>query len=110
MDCTLAALLACFSWSGLYIDGQVSYQDTNLPYYYWKDVSPPSRNGVMETARVLTLSDEPVNPYFRNAIGYQLSFKRIDLSAEVFHDSSMASNKDRGVNGIGIRARWFPFR
>lgn len=110
MDCTLAALITCFSWSGLYIDTQMSYQDTNLPYYYWKDVSPPPRDGVIETAHVLTLSDESANPYMRGAIGYQLSFRTIDISAEVFHDSSIRSNKDRGVNGIGIKARWFPFR
>jgi len=40
----------------------------------------------------------------------KIPFKAIDLSAEVFHDSSIASNRDRGVNGVAIRATWFPFR
>jgi hypothetical protein len=26
MDCTLAALIACFSWSGFYLDTGISYQ------------------------------------------------------------------------------------
>lgn len=110
MECTLAALIACFSWSNLYIDAQVSYQDTAVPHHYWKDISPPQNSSVRETAFVSTIGNESQNPYMRNAIGYQLRFKYVDLSAEVFHDSSMASEKDRGVNGFGIKARWYPFR
>lgn len=110
MECSLAALIACFSWSNLYIDAQVSYQDRAVPYHYWKDVSPPPHDGIVETSYVSTISNENENPYLRNAIGLQLSFKAIDVSLEAFHDSSMSSDKDRGVNGLAIKAKWFPFR
>lgn len=110
MECTLATLVACFSWSNLYIDTQVSYQDRAVPYFHLVDVSPPPRDGVIETAYIHTISDENDNPYLRNAIGFKLPFKKVDISAEVFHDSSMSSDKDRGVNGFAIKAKWFPFR
>jgi len=110
MECTLATLIACFSWGGFYVDTEMSYQDRAVPYHYWKNVSPRPRSGVIETAFVSTISYEQESPYMRNAIGYQLKFRSVDLSAELFHDSSMKSDKDRGVNGVGIRARWFPFR
>jgi len=111
MECSLFALIACFSWSNLYIDNQISYQDRSLPRHYWKDVSPPAGpTGAAETAYVATIENENQNPYYRGAIGIKLPFRSIDLSAEVFHDSSVATKRDRGVNGVAIRATWFPFR
>lgn len=110
MECTLATLIACFSWGNLYLDAQISAVDRTVPYQYWKDVSPPPSNSVVETVYIWSASNESENPYMRNAIGYQLRFRAMDISAEIFHDSSMSSNKDRGVNGIAIRATWFPFR
>lgn len=110
MECSLAALIACFSWSNLYLDTQISYQDRAVPYHYWKNISPAPRDGVVETVYLSTISNENDNPYLRNAIGIKLPFRKIDLSAEIFHDSSMSSDTDRGVNGFALRARWFPFR
>lgn len=110
MECALATLIACFSWSNLYIDTQFNLQDRTVPYHYWRDISPPPRDGVIETAFVSTISDRSDNPYLRSALGFELSFRQVDLSAEIFHDSSIATSRDRGVNGIGLRARWFPFR
>lgn len=111
MECSLFALIACFSWSNFYLDNQVSYQDRTVPYHYWKDVSPPpSATGVVETAYISSIGHENQNPYYRGSIGIRLPFKSIDVSAEVFHDSSISSKGDRGVNGVAIRAQWFPFR
>jgi hypothetical protein len=111
MECTLAALIACFSWSGLYLDSGISWIDREVPYHYWKDISPPPRaDGVRETARLSSIGNESQNPYLRNAIGLQINFRSLDVSLEAFHDSSMSSNQDRGVNGLAIKARWFPFR
>lgn len=107
MECSLLALIACFSWSNLYLDTGISYQDRSVPYHYWRDVSPP--NGI-ETAYVSTIGSDSQNPYYRGAIGITLPLRTIDLSAEVFHESSVSSKTDRGVNGVAIRARWFPFR
>jgi hypothetical protein len=110
MECSLAALIACFSWSNLYIDNQISYQDHRIPYHYWRDVSPPpSQNGAVETAYVWTLGRENPNPYYRGAIGIRMPFKSIDVSAEVFRDTSISMD-GQGVNGLALRAQWFPFR
>lgn len=111
MECSLSALIACFSWSNLYIDAQISYQDQSVPYHEWQYLgTTTSSSGLVETAYREGISYENENPYLRNAIGIRLPFKAIDLSAEVFHDSSMSSDKDRGVNGFALRAKWFPFR
>lgn len=111
MECSLFALIACFSWSNLYLDNQISYQDRSVPYHYWRNVSPAaSETGAVESAYVSTIGSEGHNPYYRGAIGIKIPFRSIDLSAEVFHHSSMSTNYDRGVNGVAIRATWFPFR
>jgi hypothetical protein len=112
MECLLTAILStCFSWANLYIDNEISYQDRSVPYHYWKEVSPtPSATGAVETSYLSTIGHESQNPYYRAAIGIRIPLRSIDLSAEVFHDSSISSDKDRGVNGVAIRATWFPFR
>lgn len=110
MECSLAALIACFSWSNLYIDAQISYQDRAVPYHYWKDVSPPPRDGLIETAYVSTIGDENESPYVRPAIGLKLEFRSIDVSVDAFYSTSTSSKYDRGVKGIALRAQWFPFR
>jgi DNA/RNA endonuclease G (NUC1) len=110
MECTLATLIACFSWSGLYLDNQVSVTDREVPYHYWKYTGTTAKDGVIETSYLSTIGNESQNPYLRNAIGFQLSFRKIDVSVEAFHDSSMSSNEDRGVNGLALKARWYPFR
>lgn len=111
MECSLAALIACFSWSNLYIDTQISYQDRSVPYHEWVYMGTTTSNsGLVESTWLSTISNENENPYMRNAIGFRLPFRSIDVSLEAFHDSSMSSNKDRGVNGVALRAQWFPFR
>lgn len=111
MECSLAALIACFSWSNLYLDTQVSYQDRSVPYHEWVYMgTTTASSGLVETTYVSTISNQNENPYMRNAIGFRLPFRAIDVSVEAFHDSSMSSERDRGVNGFALRAQWFPFR
>lgn len=111
MECSLAALIACFSWSNLYIDAQVSYQDRSVPYHEWAYMgTTTSSSGLVESTWLSTISNENESPYMRNAIGFRLPFRAIDVSLEAFHDSSMSSKKDRGVNGVALKAQWFPFR
>lgn len=113
MECSLFALIACFSWSNLYLDTGVSYTDRTVPYHYWREMQapPPGQTGAIESNyRVSTVGDDSQNPYYRGAIGLKIPFRKIDLSAEVFHESSISSRTDRGVNGVAIRAQWFPFR
>lgn len=111
MECTLATLIACLSWSNLYLDAQISYQDRSVPYHEWVSMgTSTSQSGLIESTWLSTISNENENPYLRNAIGLRLPFRSIDVSAECFHDSSMSSDRDRGVNGCAIKAQWFPFR
>jgi hypothetical protein len=111
MECSLAALALCFSWSNLYVDAQISYQDRSVPYHEWAYMgSAVARSGLVESTWLSKISYENENPYMRNAIGFRLPFRAVDITAEVFHDSSISSTKDRGVNGFALRAQWFPFR
>jgi hypothetical protein len=107
--CSLFALIACFSWSNFYVDGGLSYQDSDFPRQEWRTstyVSP----SVIETITAQEMSDEPYNPYGRAALGYEFRFKAITLSAEAWYSGSMASDGAPAVKGIGLRARWYPFR
>lgn len=113
MECSLFALIACFSWSNLYIDNQISYQDRSVPYHYWQAVTPPpsSSTGALESTYYRSaVGEDDQNPYYRGSIGIKIPFRSIDISAEVFHDSSISTGRDRGVNGVALRAQWFPFR
>jgi hypothetical protein len=109
MECTLAALIACFNLSGLYIDGGMQFTDTDVQRTgYFTTVN--HEGNAIET--VITpfsyMADE--SPYGRLALGYQLEFKAVTLALELSHTSSLVTNEDRGTNAIGIKARWYPFR
>lgn len=114
MECTLATLIACFSWSGLYIDTGVSYQDRGDTHVVSNLEQFERRlpNGVIEsgTEMVTRVYDVRYNPYGRLALGYQLDFGSLVVSVEASHISSLETDDDRGINSLGIRARWFPFR
>lgn len=109
MDCTLATLIACFSWSNLYIDSGVSFQDTSLPH--WEQQTAVIRHDWgTETFTVPVAADQSSNPYGRLSIGYEVNLSHLKWRLEASHTSSFATNRDRGVNAISINARWFPFR
>jgi hypothetical protein len=111
MECSLAALIACFSWSNLYIDSDMivldhgvqtsSYRETE---YIWRSKQFPIVNSWETTNR------RADNPYGRLSIGYQLDLRNLVLAFQAEHTSSLSSTDDRGVNGIAIKAKWFPFR
>lgn len=113
MECSLFALIACFSWSNLYVDAQISYRDEPVPYHYWKEIAgpPPGQTGAIESNYFLsTIGSDNQNPYYRPAIGIRLPFRSIDVSAEAFYESNGSSKTDRGAKGIALRMQWFPFR
>lgn len=109
MECTLYALLACFSWSNFYVDGGLSVRDRELPHQVFETVVLRSPQ-VVETITTQRTTDEPMNPYGRLALGYELRLSSFTLSLEAAHDSSLDIDTDRGMNSIAIRARWYPFR
>ena len=93
MECSLSALLLCFSWSNLYIDTSVSAIDVTQTYY----VNHQKRS-------------EYLNPYGGLTVGFAVPFENGQISIEANHTSSLATNEDRGFNSVGIHARWYPFR
>lgn len=112
MDCaltTLHTLLACFSWSNLYIDGGLQYQDITVPRSVMRTTVYRTPSAV-ETVTALYSWDDDQNPYGRLALGYELRFHSVSWRVEATHISSINTGTDRGVNAIGISARWYPFR
>lgn len=109
--CSLHALIACFSWSNLYIDGGLSYQDaTELPYAEWR-THVNRLPGAIETVTQLETFDDPFNPYGRIAFGYDFNFRTITISAEAFYRNSFDDDyPGQAVKGIGLKARWYLFR
>lgn len=109
MDCSIAALIACFSWGNLYIDSDISMLDTSIPHQEWRTFDF-THDSVHESGGSMVTVDDSYNPYGRLAIGYGLEFKAVTLSFEVSHISSIATTKDRGVNAVSLRVRAYPFR
>lgn len=112
--CSLFALIACFNWSNLYIDGGLAYLDVGETvvkqqwvedFVYISDLDPTHSTRYSES-----VSNSPQNPYGRLSVGYQIDFQHVSWSIEVQHTSSLATDRDRGVNSVQLRARWFPFR
>jgi hypothetical protein len=112
MECTLGtlhALIACFGWSNFYLDGGLSYQNAEFPHLEWRThvIRSPS---VIETITSLEQVDEPYNPYGRAALGYEMRFKSITLSAEAFYAGSVAGDGGPATKGVSLKARWYPFK
>jgi hypothetical protein len=118
MECTLAALIACFSWSGLYLDAGADFIRDRDPQYvesfYGEDlyVMPANgnepflqRNMIREIGRT---EREIESHYGRLSLGYEANIRnwRIDVSA-FYQESSAVS--DRGERGASVSVRWFPF-
>lgn len=110
MECSIAVLMACFSWSNFYVDAHVTAIDKTFPHQEWR-VSEYRGNGVIETTGQYVWTDRPNNPYGGVALGFELPFSNLRISAEVSHMlSSMRTDEDRGINAISLRAKWYPLR
>lgn len=112
MDCaltTLHTLIACFSWSSLYVDGGLQMNDYDTPRLEWRQYTN-HLPGVTETVRYQTIVSEHENPYGRLALGYEMAFPSVSLRIEAAHLSSIATSNDRGLNALSFSVRWYPFR
>lgn len=107
--CSLLTLLACFSWSNVYVDGALQYQDLGEERTEIR-TQINRLPGVTETVRTFEQTDAAQNPYGRFALGYQIEFRNVTFALEATHTSSLITNSDRGVNALSLRARWYPFR
>lgn len=110
MDCTIATLIACFSWSNLYLDGGLQYNDYDTLRPGFTDSVTIATASAVETISYQTAIAERDNPYGRIALGYELAFSSVSLRLEASHLSSLASDDDHGLNAISFSARWYPFR
>ena len=107
--CSIHALIACFNWSGFYVDGGLQFQDEDAHRTgYYTDIN--HGGNAIETVITPYPYSADENPYGRFALGYQVEFKSVTISLEASHMSSLSTNADHGVNAIGFRARWYPFR
>jgi hypothetical protein len=102
MECTLAALVACFSWSGFYVDAGIQAQDHGETWIY----ATYDGDRLNSTKKV----DWQSNPYGRFGLGYEINFKSLTWRVEASHTSSLTENRDGGINTLSVSARWFPFR
>jgi hypothetical protein len=118
MECTLAALIACFSWSGLYLDATTDFIRDRDPRYvesfYGENlyVMPANgndpflqRNMIREIGRN---EREIESPYGRVSLGYEANLSNVRIDVSAFYQESMAVT-DRGEVGASVRVRWFPF-
>lgn len=119
MECSLATLIACFSWSNLYFDASTDFIRDREPRftesYYGESlyVMPANgnepflqRNAIREIGRTEREID---SPYGRAALGYELDLSSMRIDVSAFYQESLAAT-DRGEVGASIKVKWFPFR
>jgi hypothetical protein len=107
MSCTLATLAACFSLSGLYIEGAVFTQDSKDELYQWS-----TRTHTLDwgTETVTTLERVDDTRYGRLTVGWSVDFSaKWSAGVEAFHRSSVQTSRDSGVQGFGAWVRFRPF-
>lgn len=119
MECTLATLIACFSWSGLYLDfateivEQPNRQFTDT--YYGETLYVMPENGSdpflqRNVVREFDSSSRRVrNPYIRPSIGYEIDARSVRIDVSGFYQES-ARISDKGEFGAALRFRWFPLK
>jgi hypothetical protein len=112
MNCTLATLLTCFHLSGIYVDSGLSIDDAGVWVYREERTRymAPWSNCCISEESSEHRSDYTRNPYGHLALGYQLDLGRYIIHVDAAHESSIATNKDRGINSFEFGVRWFPFR
>lgn len=115
MSCTLATLIACFSWSGLYVDAGVTAQESGVQRVSTERTLILLSRGPLLGGSFIVGSDETEtmvsrgadNPYGRIALGYELEFSpSMKASLEV---SRVQSAMGDAVNGVSLNVRWYPF-
>jgi hypothetical protein len=113
MSCTLATIAACFSLSGVYVDTGLDYQDVGVWRTEYRADPTVQRGGVIESGGRWISTNRSQNPYGRLALGYQMDMEfgqsKVIFTLAGYHESSIATGNDRGVNGVTFGARYFPF-
>jgi len=112
MECTLAALVACFSWSGLYLDVGGGYQQSrsyhiNDYQYEFRFTNP----GIIETGGFRTHEKTEFEDfgYGRALIGYEISMSNVRLALEGAWTKDLQHGSGT-TKSIGLSLRLYPFR
>lgn len=107
--CSIHALIACFNWSGLYLDAGVEYYDQPLrstlvrDQHHYHDGRNYGFGGYTEA-----VYNDGAN-YGYAAIGYEFGGERLSFNLRATHNSSFDTGRDRGVNSVSFGFRWRPF-
>jgi hypothetical protein len=111
MECSLAVLVACFSWSNLYVNSDLVVFDQGVQTYSYNERAYIWRDNQIAFVNSWdTTNSRANNPYGRFSIGYEIDLGGLVLGFQAEHTSSVTDSDDRGVNGLAIKARWYPFR
>lgn len=118
MECTLATLITCFSWSNLYLDATTDFIRDRDPRHvesvYGESLyvfpvngneSFLQRNMIREISRN---EREIESPYGRMSLGYEVDLRNVRIDVSAFYQESLAVS-DRAEVGASVRVRWFPF-
>lgn len=115
MGCSVIMILLCLDLSGVYVDGSLAAADSGVEVYTLERtlVTREYRGftRLVGSSEERQFDREARNPYGRLALGYEQTFFSPDLrlSAELYHESSLATGRDRGVNGARVSLRWYPW-
>lgn len=119
MECSLAALIACFSWSNLYLDTTTDFIRDKEPRFvesvYGESLYVMPVNGSepflqRNMIREFDSTERQINsPYGRAALGYELDLRSLRIDVAAFYQESLTVT-DRGEVGASIKVKWFPFR
>lgn len=110
MECSIAALIACFSWSGLYVDTGFTSMDLSTPRQEWRTFNFTNSSGVHETGGSYVNASDYAKSYGRFAVGYTLDFGSVQLSLEGSQTYGLASESVNRIRAVSVNARWYPFR
>lgn len=102
MSCILSVICA----SGLFVDAGIASSNVTENYL---QVDSATKYG--KTYQIVSLDDQAKNPYGRIAIGFSAELtSKLSARIEYSHQSSLATNKDRGFENLEFRLTFRPFR
>lgn len=112
--CSLTALLACFSMSGFYVDASIIHSNKGAAIVVYDEAAFDTVIKGMPITVIYPLArieENPRNPYGRISVGYDLQLsKSLAMRLDYSHESSLATNADRGEERITVGLTWRPFR
>lgn len=119
MECSLSALVLCFSWSNLYLDSTTDFIHDREPRFtesYYGETLRIMREDGSESflqrnmVREINRNEREIfSLYGRASLGYELDMRTLRIDVSAFYQESLAI-ADRGEIGASLKVRWFPFR